>query len=507
MDEVLKSLINNSDFADVKFRVGTKKQTVYGHQLILGLSSVFWKRLFYDQLTKLPQRNNGKEGGQSIVQPMIQIDLPDVTMEIFLIILEHCYTRKSNLSQQTCLPVYEISLRLGIPELAERCLEYISQNLSVENCLLVLDRSNLNSDTVRERALNFVERSRDVLAQTNCLSQLRDETINSIVNCKALKVSEIVLFDRLFERGIHILRRNGEKILPEKLQQYIGMHLNFFRFELLSQKSLQRVANSGILNKEQLNNLTLALKKLGNSPGRDRSRSMKSRDSIKVLLLAADDSKEFREDVKLSIQSTGIKHVDIINAHQESPSISTMLSYDSIFVYSGFDFKNPVLVGKRLATYVESGRGLVICTCTTMIKGSDYCGKLKGRIINDGFIPIAKGNYLSGKQINLGSFISEHDIMNGVKSFDGGEDSGHIESKTEEQSSSVKVIANWKDGNILVSTSKLKENFGSVVALNLWPVSSMALAQSTGNPNHNLWNRKTDGALLMANSVEYVANN
>ncbi|KAJ6248309.1 hypothetical protein M0813_17976 [Anaeramoeba flamelloides] len=88
--------------------------------------------------------------------------------------------------------------------------------------------------------------------------------------------------------------------------------------------------------------------------------------------------------------------------------------------------------------------------------------------------------------------------------------------KNEEEEKSIKaiqeqtplskpqIIVEWEDGIPLAIVRPGNEDLGTIVVLNLWPVSG------DGYPSHSkwlYWDPKTDGSFILANSVEYVAKN
>ncbi|KAJ3447790.1 bonus isoform c-related [Anaeramoeba flamelloides] len=218
---------------------------------------------------------------------------------------------------------------------------------------------------------------------------------------------------------------------------------------------------------------------------------------IRVLLIAAQSNESCRENVRKSLQKSNlISEIRIIKAHHRTPTYEEIRRFDCLFIYSFDKFKDPVRLGDLIATFVESGGGVVISAIEALSKGRDF--DLEGRIITGGFLPLKKSRWEAEIRRKLDKFDKEHPILKGVKSFDGGNYSSHLKVKKVEKSS--RVIATWNDGTPLICEKKKKLKYGNVVVLNFHPLSD----EITYNDSY-FWVSSTDGAKIMSNSVEYVA--
>ncbi|KAJ3425743.1 bonus isoform c-related [Anaeramoeba flamelloides] len=218
---------------------------------------------------------------------------------------------------------------------------------------------------------------------------------------------------------------------------------------------------------------------------------------IRVLLIAAQSNESCRENVRKSLQKSNlISEIRIIKAHHRTPTYEEIRRFDCLFIYSFDKFKDPVRLGDLIATFVESGGGVVISAIEALSKGRDF--DLEGRIITGGFLPLKKSRWESEIRRKLDKFDKEHPILAGVESFDGGNYSSHLKVKKVEKGS--RVIATWNDGTPLICEKKKKLKYGNVVVLNFHPLSD----EITYNDSY-FWVSSTDGAKIMSNSVEYVA--
>ncbi|MBL0927938.1 MAG: hypothetical protein IBJ11_09860 [Phycisphaerales bacterium] len=212
----------------------------------------------------------------------------------------------------------------------------------------------------------------------------------------------------------------------------------------------------------------------------------------RVLVVHADSVAGAPDDVAAKLRSTGkIGLVDIFNGSTGTPTLAQLLTYDATLVYSDLAYANPNSLGDNLATYTDRGGGVVQAVFATGSVVSDAV--VGGRFALEGYALMnASGGRLIGPTTTLGSVAYPgHPIMAGVASFNGGSSSFRPTSTA--LPSHATVIANWSDGKLLAVTST---RFPNRADLGFYPASSTVLA--------SFWNAATDGAKLLANTVEYV---
>ncbi len=210
--------------------------------------------------------------------------------------------------------------------------------------------------------------------------------------------------------------------------------------------------------------------------------------SAQVLVIYADSSVS---DVQTKLTGTGLfpGGITLYNAQSNAaPTLSTLQHYQAVLVYSNSTFLDPTSLGNVLADYVDSGGGVVQAVFTTFTSWS-----LAGRWETANYDPVILSTYGVGP-VTLGTvYQPSSPIMAGVSSLNGGT-SNYFASPLVLRSGATR-IADWSNGTPLVVENS---NFGNrVVALNLFPPSSDALEGS--------WLSSTQGALLMANAINFVS--
>ncbi|MBL0927027.1 MAG: hypothetical protein IBJ11_05155 [Phycisphaerales bacterium] len=212
----------------------------------------------------------------------------------------------------------------------------------------------------------------------------------------------------------------------------------------------------------------------------------------RVLLVAAEASTTFPPDVVAKLRSTGkIGIIDTFDAQTATPTLAALLTYDAALVYSNATFNNPGALGDVLADYTDRGGGVVLAVGATsgFLNGPYFP---TGRFQSGGYAIMTPAGLITNSAATLGAVAYlAHPIMAGVVTFSGGSFSARPASTV--LAAHGTLIASWSDGQPLAATSV---RFPNRADLGFFPPSSTA--------DGRFWNAATDGAKLLANTVEYV---
>ncbi len=209
-------------------------------------------------------------------------------------------------------------------------------------------------------------------------------------------------------------------------------------------------------------------------------------------------------DVRDKLVATGMfNSVSIFNATQfgpGTPTLEELMAWDAVIVWSNDSFDDAVALGNVLADYVDAGGGVVVSVfANTSLNVARF---LQGRWQMGDYIAIPQnGNFTQGPGQMGTVLLPEHPIMQNVKSFvtrsgvtmDGMIFGGYKPIQMGVTPGSTKV-ALWNNGATLVALSPNPR----VVELGFHPVSSDV-------NEFAYWDAATDGDLLMANALVYVA--
>ncbi len=195
-------------------------------------------------------------------------------------------------------------------------------------------------------------------------------------------------------------------------------------------------------------------------------------------------------DVRAKILVTGLiqGNVDTRGAASSIPSVSQLLAYDAVFVYSLNGFQNSAALGDNLATYADRGGGVVVAPLTSSTSGSI---RITGRFASSAYSPFNGGATKQFITRKLGTiYDTQHPLMADVASFHCG--SASLHNQVTLTTNAVR-IADYDNGVPLVGYKQVGVN--SVVGLNFFPPSNAV--------DSGFWLPTTDGGKLMANALKF----
>jgi hypothetical protein len=206
----------------------------------------------------------------------------------------------------------------------------------------------------------------------------------------------------------------------------------------------------------------------------------------------------WNDDVQAKLMATGqFGTVDIIDVHTITPTLAQLQAYDAVLVYSDNTYADSNALGNVMADYVDSGGG-VVCAMFEIGYGSGLphplC-QMRGRWDAQGYYVIPRTQQYGPPQATLGTvYDPTHPIMQGVSSFDGGTSSFRPIYTTTIPPGSTRV-ADWNDTSPLVVTKTISGV----------PRADLGLYPPSSDARSDFWVSSTDGALLMANALAWVA--
>jgi hypothetical protein len=218
-----------------------------------------------------------------------------------------------------------------------------------------------------------------------------------------------------------------------------------------------------------------------------------------ILIAGAPSTASWLNDVQAKIAGTGLisGSVDVLNVVSSTPTLAQLQAYDAVLFFSDASFADPTTFGNVLADYVDAGGGVVQATFSFWIAGIVIGGRWRAQNY-DVWQP---GGQISPGNLTLGTIYDpSNPILAGVTSFNGGSSSfyntvGSLNPTVGPLNPGAVAVADWSNGAplIAVNTSTFA---GKIAGLNFYPPSSDARS--------DFWVSSTDGALLMANSLNFV---
>ncbi|KAJ3450926.1 pep-cterm sorting domain-containing protein [Anaeramoeba flamelloides] len=505
----LSKLVDQERFADVKFKVGDDEVIMWGHQLLLSLSSPFWESMFYGE--------NWKETSRGKVSEIV---IDDVDPALFSLYLKFTYTRDLLIKdEETIEKLFFLSIKYSDSNLNFLCQDYYKKQLTNDNCLFYLKTSHeFNMKSLKKTALRLLQKSCDsVITSKECLDDFPADLVLEIFSLGSLHLEEIYLFKTLENWGENEVKKYYEQKDPNKqqgkkvdegkrrskLKKILKPFLPLIKLEYMNFDDLGIISETDLFPSELIlqyvfnlaNECKLDLKSLS----RFSSKHQKKDKDLKILLIASCRRGNARvRAIMGSIRSGKIRNVDLVSCSDQFVSYEDMLCYDAIVLRTANTgtLKQGRDLGNNLAKFVKTGRGLVIFAINTLHTNDDT--NIKGAIYDEKLVPLKKLTRESFTSRNLGTVdLPNHPIMKGVKAFQT-KDYCHI-IPTEEVFNG-KIIAKWSNGYPLITEKRAKKHWGSVVVLNFHPIST-----ETTNTCGKSWLHNTDGNRIISNSVSYVA--
>ncbi|XP_023931637.1 BTB/POZ domain-containing protein 6-like [Lingula anatina] len=175
--ETNRYMLENEVATDVRFIVGKEMERIPAHRyMLVSRSSVFYA-MFYGVLA---EKN--------------EVVIPDIAPDVFRMLLRFLYLEEVNITPNNVLEIRYAALKYLVPALAERCREFLVENLDVENVFTVLNHAvDILDLDLTDQCLAFIAPSvEDVLNGENFLTISRS-ALAVLLNCDALCSGEDVL--------------------------------------------------------------------------------------------------------------------------------------------------------------------------------------------------------------------------------------------------------------------------------------------------------------------------
>ena len=215
---------------------------------------------------------------------------------------------------------------------------------------------------------------------------------------------------------------------------------------------------------------------------------------LNVAVLGADSATNLN-DVTTKLQATGIfNSVTSINSNQRTPTLAELQAYQAVLVYANYSLADGVALGDVLADYVDAGGGVVLMQFALR---SNNSLRIRGRFEAQNYYALQPGGDIYYPTRLGQAYQSDHPLLLGVETFNTGSNGGY-RSNGPLAAESVRIV-DYRDGTPLAVEKQISTSLGlrPRLDLNFYPVSSTV--------DNSYWDAATDGALLMANALVYVA--
>ena len=241
-------IFNNELLSDVKFVVpasigkSESKKVIPAHKFVLAISSP----VFFAMLC-------GK-----MAETSDSIELPDCDYESLLELFRFMYSDEANLSGSNVMQVLYLANKYMVPSLAEKCKEYLRDNLDASNVLCILPHAQKFEDKdLEHRCWEVIEKQTEEAVTSDEFVTLERSVVESVVKREALNVKEVELFKAVDRWATREIERQGMTPDGDAKRQILGEEIvKAIRFPLMSQKEfLSVVFDSYILTIQEVGDI------------------------------------------------------------------------------------------------------------------------------------------------------------------------------------------------------------------------------------------------------------
>ena len=222
-----KFVFNKELLSDVKFVVPvsngqSETKVIPAHKLVLAISSPVFYAMFYGQMAETKD----------------SIELPDCEYESLLELFRYMYSDEVKLTGSNVMHVLYLAKKYMVPSLANKCAEYLRDNLKASNVFSILPHVQKFEDKdLEDRCWEMIEMHTEEAVTSEEFFTLERSLVEAVVKRDKLNVKEVELFKAVDRWAIKECER--QEITPdgETKRRIIGEEIvKEIRFPLMLQK-------------------------------------------------------------------------------------------------------------------------------------------------------------------------------------------------------------------------------------------------------------------------------
>jgi len=257
-----KHMFNNDLFSDVKFVVRRpngeseskrRKQVIPAHKFVLSISSPVFEAMFYGEL----------------VETKDTIELPDCNYESLLEFFRYIYSDEVILSGSNVIGVLYLAKKYMVPSLAEKCSEYLQDNLDPSNVFGILPQAqNFEEQNLVNQCWEVIDKETEEALKSDGFATIERSLLEAVIERDTLNIEEIELFKavnlwatkRCEQQGLSTDGSEKRRILGERIVKGI-------RFPVMTQHEFADVVlDCKILTQDESYTIVKYLNLIRNTP-------------------------------------------------------------------------------------------------------------------------------------------------------------------------------------------------------------------------------------------------
>ena len=240
--------MNNDLFSDVKFIIGSTdgeseskrtKQVISAHKLVLAIGSPVFEAMFYGELAETTD----------------SIELPDCYCDSLLELFRYMYSDEVILSGSNVMGVLYLAKKYMVPSLADKCMEYLEDNLDPSNVFSILYfGQKYEVERLLSRCWEVIDKESGELVKSDGFATIERSLLESIVIRDSLTIKEIELFEAVDLWATKECERQGLAVDGAVKRRVLGETLvKALRFPTMKHKDFASVVlDSGILTPDEI---------------------------------------------------------------------------------------------------------------------------------------------------------------------------------------------------------------------------------------------------------------
>ncbi|XP_028404746.1 BTB/POZ domain-containing protein 19-like [Dendronephthya gigantea] len=178
----MRKMVNNKEFSNAKFIVGSSRVQIFGNSCILSARSQVFKAMF---------ENEDGLHTACLENPII---LPDIAPETFHCLLEFLYTNCCTLHEENVIDVLASAAEYSLDELQQICGEFIANTLSISTACAAMQVSVMyNLLNLKETVLAYIEKNAHEVFKTEAFHELSEEAFSVLLSSDNLNIDELDL--------------------------------------------------------------------------------------------------------------------------------------------------------------------------------------------------------------------------------------------------------------------------------------------------------------------------
>ncbi|XP_067655767.1 BTB/POZ domain-containing protein 6-like [Haliotis asinina] len=212
-------MLEAEDSCDVTFRVGSSGQVIKAHRYVLISRSSVFHAMFTGSLAEKSD-----------------VSVPDIEPSVFNKFLLYIYTDNTSVDAHNVTALLYASRKYAINALESQCLDFLEENLDVDNACVILDAAHrFDQRLLFQKAFTLIMKNGVKSLQSAGFLSLRQVLVDQIVGSDDLAAEEHVGFNAVNNWAEAECGRQGREVTPDTKRSVLGESLLKVRFPLLKE--------------------------------------------------------------------------------------------------------------------------------------------------------------------------------------------------------------------------------------------------------------------------------